>query len=208
MRDADEDKIQETEDREIEAEDEDEDESSDEEDISLQSRLSQMGIEKVAGDLQKEQQEKSGDEGYSAVKFQSNVITSTDHTGTVIVSSSNTTKDCESCVQERKNESGNIQTNTKTLTEREASLLTGINSTCSEQCLEEHSTADVLSKDLLTPALGDNEYSERLLTRHELLALFKMLHIKNGPNTEANSQTSLTTVGLVSTVLIFECIHG
>lgn len=201
MRAADEDKIQETKEKEIEGEDEGE--SSDEQEISLQSRLSQMAIEEGADDSQKEQQEKHGDERYSSVK--SNAITSTGHTGTgtVVVSSSSTTEDCESCVQERENDSSNIQTNTKTLTDREASLLIGSNSTFSdddvtEKCSEEHSATDVLSKDLSTSASGDNEYSGRLLTRDELLALFKMLHIKNDPNTEDYCQKSLTTVGLVS----------
>ena len=198
LRAADEDKIQETKEKEIESEDEDE--SSDEQEILLQSRLLQMAFEEGAEDSQKEQQEKHDDERYSPVK--SNAIASTEHTGTVVVSSSSTTEDCESCVQERENDSSNSQSNTETLTEREASLFTGSNSTCSddvvsEQCSEEHSPADALSEDLSTSASGDNEYSGRLLTRDELLALFKMLHIKNDPNTEDNSQKSLTTVGLV-----------
>ena len=198
---ADEDKIQETKEKEIESEDEDE--SSDEQEILLQSRLSQMAIEEGAEDSQEEQQEKCGDERYSPVKFQSNAITSTELASTVVVSSSSTTEDCESCVQERENDSINIQSNTKTLTEREASLFTGSNSTCSddvvsEQCSEEHAAADALSEDLSTSASGDNEYSGRLLTRDELLAQFKMLHIKNDPNAEDYSQKSLTTVGLVS----------
>lgn len=43
-----------------------------------------------------------------------------------------------------------------------------------------------------------DEFSAKLLTRDDLLALFKMLHMKKGQNTADDSQTVLTTVGLVS----------
>lgn len=43
-----------------------------------------------------------------------------------------------------------------------------------------------------------DEFSVKLLTRDELLALFKMLHMKKIQNTVDDSQSVLTTVGLVS----------
>lgn len=63
-----------------------------------------------------------------------------------------------------------------------------------DPCLE--NTSEVVEQS--TTESFDDEFSAKLLTRDELLALFQMLHTKKIQNTVGDSHSILTTVGLVS----------
>lgn len=65
-----------------------------------------------------------------------------------------------------------------------------------DPCLE--NTSEVVEQSTTDFESFDDEFSAKLLTRDELLALFQMLHTKKIQNTVGDSHSILTTVGLVS----------
>lgn len=211
-----------------------EEEDSDEQNNTLWAKLSEMVIEKDAGDSQKEQREMlddpsivnyatnspvesqkeqqkmhinpgiGNDAANSSAESFSDALRFSEQTCRAGVSSS--TKDCGPCSQNTKKDSCNgecEQLNTKNLPEQEESLPTAvIDSHVVEgrQSSEEHSADASEGFQHSVPAI--DEFSGRLLTRDELLALFKMLHMKKAQKTAEGSQKVLTTVGLVSNILI------
>lgn len=201
--DEDETQLQEEKDKDKDLEEEsDEEKSSDEEnDVTLISRLSEIAIEEAAAGSLQEQQEIHDEKTSRLMETKSNpvIVTSSEVTQKTVMSSSNSTKDCDSCFP--KTSSGDLshtQSDTTAITEQEASLCMGVN-VVSKQCSEEQSDTDVVLEDFTqTASVDDDEYLGRLQTRDELLALFKRLHIRKGNKAPDNSQTFLTTVGLVS----------
>lgn len=65
-----------------------------------------------------------------------------------------------------------------------------------DPCLK--NTSEVVEQSTTDFESFADEFSAKLLTRDELLALFQMLHTKKIQNTVGDSHSILTTVGLVS----------
>lgn len=206
----DEDKGEEKKENIEETEEDSEQEESDEHNATLWSRLSEVAIEnekKAVGDSQEEELETVEDtrrvdnKTNNSVESQSSTLKSTEGTCSA--------KDCDSFVPDTRNDSCTSQSeqlNQETVTEKEVSLLTTNHSTCSHEAASEQyrqvkpSDAD---RDLATDDVSAaDKFSGKLLTRDELLALFKILHMRKGHNTADDSQKVLTTVGLVSNILM------
>ena len=220
MRAADEHKILEGKQKEEETEEDlqSEEEESDVKSNSLWSRLSQMSVENEENVMRDSEEEQQGmlenpnifdDKTNSSVDSQSRAVKCTEDVCSAVAKDSGNGL-CTS--QEEQLKHTDIECNILSSAVNKVPLPTKINSSCSQDVENEkrskrqlqglkHSDSDSdESQDSNNSAEAEGEFTGRLLTRDELLALFKMLHMNKRQRTvnKHNSQTVLTTVGLVS----------
>lgn len=177
LRNVDENTAQELEGREIEDTNEEE-ENSDEQNGTLTSRLPMETVGEITKGSPHEQEQIPLDKMNSLLE--SHLHVSSTQKGDKPCSS--TTNDCDSCAQ---------ATNDKTVGKK-TDKVCGNDDSC-----EQSDEDDVAQNSTEISIQTGDEFSGRLLTRDELLALFKMLHLKKCYKADDNPQPLLTTVGLV-----------